>query len=258
METLNVVKIGGHVIDDPARLARFTADFARMPGPKILVHGGGAVASGMLRRLGIEPRMTEGRRITDRATLEVAAMVYAGLINKDIVARLHGAGCRCVGLSGADGDTIRATRRPPQPVDYGFVGDVGPGSVNVQMIERLLGGGDTPVFCAITHDGQGTLLNTNADTVAATIAAAMAGLYDVHLTYCFEKPGVLTDTARDDSAVAELDAAAYGAMKAAGAVSAGMIAKLDNAFAALGGGVSRVVVKCADDLMQAVGTTIKL
>lgn len=238
---VTVVKIGGNVIDDPEALERFLDDFAALEGDKILVHGGGAVANKILHGLGVEPRMIDGRRVTDEQTLRIVAMVYAGWINKSVVADLQARGCNAVGLSGADGDVLRSVRRAAAPIDYGFVGD--PVAVNVPFLEGLLSHGAAPVFCAITHDGAGSLLNTNADTVASTLAVAMGA----RLVYCFEKRGVL---AADGEVVANLDEAGYAAMKARGEVFAGMIAKLDNVFAALRGGAAQVVVKHADDLLK--------
>lgn len=242
---LTVVKIGGKVIDDPAALERFLDDFARLEGSKILVHGGGAVANKMLHGLGIEPRMIDGRRVTDEQTLRVVTMAYAGWIGKSVVAGLQARGCNAVGLSGADGDALRSVRRPAEPVDYGFVGD--PVAVNTGFVQGLLKQGATPVFCAITHDGAGLLLNTNADTVASALAVAMRA----RLVYCFEKRGVHSG----ERVVKRLDETEYVAMKARGEVFAGMIAKLDNVFAALRGGAVEVVVKHADDLLKEdVGT----
>ncbi len=237
---LTVVKIGGNVIDNPEALDRFLDDFARLEGEKILVHGGGAVANRMLHALGIEPKMIDGRRVTDAETLRIVTMAYAGWINKSIVAGLQVRGCNAVGLSGADGDALRAVRRAGGPVDYGFVGD--PVAVNTRFIQELVEDGATPVFCAITHDGAGRLLNTNADTVASTVAVAMRA----RLVYCFEKRGVLAG----ERVVERLDEAGDADMKARGEVFAGMIAKLDNVFAALRGGASEVVVKHADDLLN--------
>lgn len=258
MERLTVVKIGGNIIDSPAELAVFLRDFAQLEGRKALVHGGGVMASEMLRRLGIEPRLADGRRITDEETLRVVTMVYAGWINKSIVAGLQAAGCDAVGLSGADGNAILAVKRSPEPIDYGYVGDISAGSVNVSLLQSMLGSGLVPVFCAVTHDGHGRLLNTNADTVAAALAWAMSGLYAVRLVYCFEKRGVLADPAGSASVLPSLDPGGYETMKAAGTVNAGMIAKLDNAFAALRGGVPEVMVKHASDLLAETGTVLKI
>ncbi len=237
---LTVVKIGGNVIDDPAALERFLDNFARMEGAKILVHGGGAVANKIMHGLGVEPRMIDGRRVTDKEALRIVTMAYAGWIGKSIVAGLQARGCNAVGLSGADGNAIRSVRRAAEPIDYGFVGD--PVAVNVPFLEGMSAQGVVPVFCAITHDAAGQLLNTNADTVASVLAVAMRA----RLIYCFEKCGVMSG----EQVVESLDEAGYAEMKARGEVFGGMIAKLDNVFAALRGGAAEVVVKHADDLLK--------
>ncbi len=234
------------MIDDREALERFLDDFACLGGPKILVHGGGAVANKILHGLGIEPHMIDGRRVTDEETLRIVTMAYAGWIGKSVVAGLQARGCNAVGLSGADGDAVRSVRRAAEPVDYGLVGD--PVAVNVPFLEGLLEQGAVPVFCAITHDGEGQLLNTNADTVAATLAVAMRA----RLVYCFEKRGVMSG----ERVVERLDEAGYAAMKARGEVFAGMIAKLDNVFAALRGGAAEVVVKHAEDLLNESAGTV--
>lgn len=190
---INVVKIGGNVIDNPEALSAFLKDFAALEGRKILVHGGGKEASRMSEGMGIKANMIEGRRVTDAATLDIVTMVYAGLINKRIVAMLQSLGCDAVGLTGADGNVIPAKRRSPEPIDYGFVGDIDPAKVNDQFIATLLDSGCVPVFCAICHDGHGTLLNCNADTIASSVALGASRIGETRLTYCFEKPGVMTD-----------------------------------------------------------------
>jgi len=255
-ELLKVFKIGGGIIDEAPLLERFLTELARVPGPKILVHGGGKGASQLLASMGIAPRMVEGRRVTDAATLDVVTMLYAGKTNKHIVALLQQRGVNALGLSGADGDSIRAVRRPVATVDYGFVGDLHAASVNTELLTRLLQAGLTPVFCAITHDGQGQLLNTNADTVASALAQALAGAYTVELHFCFEKDGVLADVQDDRSVLTRLALADYQAMKASGAVAAGMVPKLDNAFAALAAGVQAVVIENALNINKPVKTTL--
>ena len=255
-EPLKIFKIGGGIIDEAPLLEQFLTELARVPGPKILVHGGGKGASQLLASMGITPRMVEGRRITDAATLDVVTMLYAGKTNKHIVALLQQRGVNALGLSGADGDSIRAVRRPMATVDYGFVGDLHAASVNTELLTRLLQAGLTPVFCAITHDGQGQLLNTNADTVASAVAQALAGAYAVELHFCFEKDGVLADVQDDRSVLARLAVADYQAMKASGAVAAGMVPKLDNAFAALAAGVQAVVIENALNINKPVKTTL--
>jgi acetylglutamate kinase len=255
MDSLSVIKIGGNVVDSPEALDSFLDVFAALPKERILVHGGGVMASQTLRQMGIEPKMVDGRRITDAETLKVAVGVYAGWLNKTIVAKLQARGCNAVGLSGADGGVIEADIRPKQPIDYGFVGDVR--SVDVKFLEMLLEQGITPVLCAVTHDRKGTLLNTNADTVASSVAKAMAAVRKVNLIFCFEKNGVLSDPEDGDSIIPRIDRATFEELKAEGTVSAGMIPKLDNAFAALSAGVHKVIIKNSANLGKAIGTVIE-
>ena len=258
---IRLYKIGGNVVDDPAALERFCAEFAALDGPKLLVHGGGVRASQVQKALGVEPVRIEGRRVTDAKTLEVVTMVYAGWCNKDIVARLQRHGCNAIGLSGCDGNLITARKRPPillsdgvTKVDFGFVGDVTAGSVHVPLIRKLLGEGLTPVFCAINHDGTGQLLNTNADTMAAAISVALGA----KLYYCFEMGGVLYDRNDNGSVIPSLDPDGYARLRAEGRVSDGMIPKLDNAFAALREGAAGVVIRSAEGLACPGGTELKL
>ena len=255
MEKITVVKIGGNVIDDPAVLKRFIADFAAMPGPKILVHGGGKVATRLAERLELKVQMVDGRRITDKGTLDVVTMVYAGLINKQAVAGLQAAGCNALGLSGADGNAVTARRRSPQPVDYGFVGDIE--RVDSALLRRLLEDGMAPVFSAITCDGRGTLLNTNADSVASAVAVAASRIAPTQLVFCFEKAGVLRDVEDERSVIAEITPDTYAALRAEGAISAGMLPKIDGALRAVASGVESVVIKQAEALLDAGGTTIR-
>ncbi|MBO4657256.1 MAG: acetylglutamate kinase [Bacteroidales bacterium] len=255
MKPLSVIKIGGNVVDSPEALDAFLDDFIAMPNDKILVHGGGVMASQTLRRLGIEPKMVDGRRITDEQTLKVAVSVYAGWLNKNIVAKLQARRCNALGLSGADGDIIEADIRPKEPIDFGFVGDVR--SVDIKFLDMLLEQGITPVLCAVTHDRKGTLLNTNADTIASSVARAMAAIRQVSLTFCFEKNGVLADPEDENSVISHIDRQGFAEMKASGAVSAGMIPKLDNAFAAIDAGVQRVIIKHSANLGKAIGTVIE-
>ena len=237
---LRILKIGGNVLADPQELERALTLFASYQGPAILVHGGGRRASEILTAMGQTPRMINGRRITDEATLEVVTMVYAGSLNKQLVASLQAKGCNAIGLSGADGNLIRAHKRLVKEIDYGFAGDID--EVNAAGFEALLEAGFRPVCCAITHDRQGQLLNTNADTIAATIASALADRYQVVLQYCFEKPGVLLDADDDESVIPQINTAYYQQLKQEGVVHSGMLPKLDNAFAALHKGVSAVQV----------------
>ena len=257
---ISVYKVGGNVVDDPAALERFCRDFAAVEGPKVLVHGGGVRASQVQKALGQEPVKVEGRRVTDAQTLEVVTMVYAGWCNKDIVARLQAEGCNAIGLAGCDGGVITARRRPPKTlsdgvttVDYGFVGDVTPASVNRNFLLQLLSAGLVPVLSAINHDGAGQLLNTKADTVAAAICVALGA----KLFYCFEKNGVLCDRNDDQSVIPVLDPQAYQRLKTEGRVADGMIPKIDNAFQALRDGAAGVVIRSAD-LSAPGGTSLTL
>jgi acetylglutamate kinase len=237
-------------------LRQFLADFVRISGRKILVHGGGTMATDMLVKVGIPALMHEGRRITDEATLKVCTMVYAGWINKTIVAQLQALHCSAVGLSGADGNVATATRRSPAPVDYGYVGDITPGGIEVESLATWIEHGLTPVLCAITHDGRGGLLNTNADTLAATLAIALTRIYAVKLIFCFEKQGVLADPDDEASVVPTLTPAGFLRLKNAGVITQGMIPKLDNAFSAIAAGVAEVSIKHAENLLSAKGTAI--
>lgn len=246
MEKLLVVKIGGNVIDDAGATERFLTAFAALPGKKILVHGGGKVATQMAARLGVETQMVEGRRITDGAMLEVVTMVYGGLVNKNLVAKLQAQGCNAIGLTGADAATILARKREGWAVDYGYAGDIV--RVNADALLRLLEGNLVPVFAPLTADAGGQLLNTNADTMASALATALAPACRVSLVYCFEKKGVLSDPIDEESVIAHISFGKYGQLKAEGVVSKGMIPKLDNAFAALRNGVSEVLICQAEAL----------
>lgn len=260
-----IIKIGGNVLDNPAKLSCFLADFAKLEGPKLLVHGGGKIASAFGQKLGITPVMVDGRRVTDAETLELVTMVYGGLVNKQVVAQLQALGCNAIGLTGADANSIAAIKRPVREVDFGFAGDVaGPESINVQALSMLLQAGLTPVFAPLTHDGKGSVLNTNADTIASVLATALAANYKVKLVYCFEKRGVLSDADNNDSVISEINYSKYQELKKAGIVTAGMVPKLDNAFAALNKGVHQVLIGIADSLLSIQdngayqGTTISL
>lgn len=269
MKSLYVIKIGGNVIDDPESLKNFLSDFAELKGHKILIHGGGKIASKLSEDLGIKPQLIQGRRVTDGESLKVVTMVYAGLINKNIVAGLQQHKCNAIGLSGADGNMIRATRRLPQKVlssveparagtdgdlgevvDYGFVGDLDDSSVDTKAVHKLLEADFTPVFSAITHDGEGQLLNTNADTIASVLAVSMAKLYDTSLIYCFEKAGVLSDIKDEGSRISSIEPEYYNELKRQGIISDGMIPKLDNAFEAIRNGLKEVCIGKADALSQ--------
>lgn len=256
-QTLNIVKIGGNVVDNPEALASFLSDFARMTGPRILVHGGGKEATRLSGAMGIDTKMIQGRRVTDRATLDIVTMVYAGLINKRVVSSLQALGCDAIGLTGADGDVLRATRRSPEPVDYGYVGDISPEGVNHSFISALIGQGLTPVFCAITHDGNGSLLNCNADSVASGLARGLAPYFDVNLTFCFELPGVLADINDPSSVVSKITAADRNPLVECGVISGGMIPKIDNALQSVAAGVRSVAIRQASSLLDpSAGTTV--
>ena len=256
MKPLIVLKIGGNVIDNPPVLETVLHDFAAWENPKILVHGGGKIASKLMEQLGITPKMVEGRRITDRETLDIVTMVYAGLINKNMVAILQSYGCNAIGLTGADANLIPAAKRPVKDIDYGYVGDVNTGCIASNTLANLVNSGLVPVIAPITHDGNGSLLNTNADTIASCVAVALAKTFSVQLTFCFEKKGVLRDPNDDQSVIVFLDELSYKQYKNEGVITAGMIPKLDNAFAALHSGVTEVRI-CSPEGLNA-GTRIRV
>lgn len=257
---LTLVKIGGNVIDNPDACAAFLKAFAQLESPKILVHGGGKIATQTAAQLGIETKMVEGRRLTDRPMLDVVTMVYGGLVNKNLVAQLQANGCNAIGLTGADGGIIRSVKRPVRTIDYGFVGDIE--AVNATQIDALLQSGLVLVIAPLTYSREGLLLNTNADTMASATAVAMAKNHEVSLMYCFEKKGVLSDPDDDEAVIPALNPDSYAAYKENGIINKGMIPKLDNAFAALQSGVKRVVICHADELLAAVkgkaGTVLEL
>ena len=256
MTQLKVIKIGGNVIDNDLALERFLRDFAALEGRKILIHGGGKLATRMAERLEIKQQMVEGRRITDRATLDVVTMVYAGLINKRIVAMLQSFGCNAMGLSGADGGVIRANRRSPEPIDFGFVGDIA--EVDGKRLQSLTTEGITPVICSIMHDGKGNLLNCNADSVASAVAGGVAKVEPAELIFCFDKAGVLREVNDPSSLISEITAETYPALKAEGVISDGMIPKVENALRSVAEGLQSVTIKHSDDLTNpTAGTTIR-
>lgn len=254
---LMVVKIGGNVVDDSNALRKFLKDFAAIEGAKILVHGGGREATRLSSRLGMKTRMVDGRRITDADTIDIVTMVYAGLVNKRIVSLLQAKGCNAIGLSGADGNVIRAVRRPPRPVDYGFVGDIPGDGVDGEFIRTLLGKNMVPVFCAIMHDGAGQALNCNADSVASAVALGCTSFADVELCYCFEKDGVMGDINDPASVIPLIDHDSYASLKENGMINDGMIPKIDNAFRAIDCGVKSVVIKNSSKLCMPSGTVIR-
>ena len=255
---LYVIKIGGNIIDDESKLTSFLQKFAAIKGNKILVHGGGKLATKLAADLGIQQQMVDGRRITDAETLKIVTMVYAGYINKNIVTQLQANGCNAIGLTGADGNMISAHKRVHTTIDYGFVGDID--SVNTGFLQNLLNSGLAVVAAPITHDSSGQLLNTNADTIAQEIANAMGNIYEVQLIYSFEKPGVLLDVTDENSVISRINPADYEVLKSKNLIFAGMIPKLDNAFTALQSGVHKVIIGRAEELEQLIagktGTTI--
>lgn len=247
-QALHIVKIGGNIIDAPEALASFLANFASIPGFKLLVHGGGKIATSMAAELGIQSQMIEGRRVTDSESLKIVTMVYAGWINKSIVASLQALSSNAIGLAGPDGAFVVSKKRNPEPIDYGFVGDIE--SVNAHGLTALIENGLSPVFAPITADTKGQLLNTNADTMAQALAIALSTHFDVTLTYCFEKQGVLMDPNDDNSVISQINPANFAQLKADGIVSAGMIPKLENALKAISQGVQTVRLCHADFVSQ--------
>jgi len=252
-ETLYIIKIGGNIIDDNAKLFPFLKEFASLEGTKILVHGGGQLATKLSKQLGIQQHLIEGRRITDAETLKIVTMVYAGWINKTIVAQLQAFHCNAMGLCGADGDIILAHKRKHPALDFGFVGDVD--FVNTLLIKNLLEQKLTLVIAPITHNQQGQLLNTNADTIAQELAKAMSNEYDVHLIYSFEKSGVLLNAEDDNTVIPTINRSDYNKLKKEEKIFAGMIPKLDNAFTALSHGVKKVIIGKAENLSKLITGT---
>lgn len=258
MEPLFIIKIGGNIIDEESKLDIFLKEFASIEGKKILVHGGGKLATRLAEQMGVTQKLVGGRRITDSETLKIVTMVYAGYINKNIVARLQGAGCNALGLSGADGNAIQAHKRTLPGIDYGYAGDID--GIDADLLGNLLDLNLTLIFAPITHDRKGQLLNTNADTIAQEIAKGLSGRFKTVLVYSFEKSGVLLDAANDDSVIARINPEYYQELKEKQLIFAGMIPKLDNAFAALRNGVGKVIIGKAENLKQLIkgqtGTTI--
>ncbi len=259
METLYVIKIGGNIIDDDALLSVFLKKFAGISSKKILVHGGGKLATRLAEKLGIPQQMVDGRRITDAETLKIVTMVYAGYINKNIVAELQFLQCNAIGICGPDGNSILAHKRDRTAIDYGFAGDID--QVNAVLLKQLLENDLSPVMASITHDGKNQLLNTNADTIAQEIAKALSEHYRVNLVYSFEKPGVLLDMEDENSVISVLDAGYFRELKDSKKIFAGMIPKLDNAFAAVSQGVNQVIIGKGEELEQLItgksGTIIR-
>lgn len=252
---LTVIKVGGKIVEEKATLKQFLDDFARVEGYKVLVHGGGRSATKIAAQLGIESRMVNGRRITDAQTLQVVTMVYGGLVNKNIVAGLQARSVNALGLTGADMNVIRSHKRPVKDIDYGFVGDVD--QADGEMLSQLIDKGIVPVMAPLTHDGQGQMLNTNADTIAGETAKALAPYFDVTLVYCFEKKGVLRDANDEDSVIAHLNEADFKKYVEEGIIQDGMIPKLENAFQAIHSGVSKVNITMATAIDGTKGTIIE-
>lgn len=260
MAELYIIKIGGNIIDDETKLSSFLKSFAQVKGKKILVHGGGKVATKIGEQLGIESNYVDGRRITDAATIDLVTMVYGGLINKKIVARLQAYNCNAIGVTGADGNLVPATKRPVKEIDYGFVGDVTSLNLSIKAWQIFLDNNLVPVVAPLTHDGKGQILNTNADTMAQEIAKELSSIYQVSLIYSFEKSGVLLDANDDRTAINKLNKEYYVELKEDQKIFAGMIPKLDNAFSALDNGVMKVIIGNAEKLNELItgtsGTTI--
>lgn len=254
-EKLTVIKVGGKIVEEEASLNELLNDFAAIEGRKVLVHGGGRSATRIATLLGIESQMVNGRRITDAETLKVVTMVYGGLVNKSIVAGLQSRGVNALGLTGADMNVIRSVKRPVKDVDYGFVGDVE--KVDASLLSDLIHKGVVPVMAPLTHDGEGHMLNTNADTIAGETAKALAQIFDVTLVYCFEKKGVLRNENDDESVIPHITRAEFEQYVADGVIQGGMIPKLENSFEAINAGVSEVVITLASAINGDSGTRIK-
>lgn len=256
MEKLTIVKVGGAVVEDESQLSQLLANFSAIPGKKLLVHGGGRRATKVASELGIESKMINGRRITDAKMLEVVTMVYGGLVNKNLVARLQAHGINALGLTGADIDVIRSHKRPVKDgIDYGFVGDVD--RANGEMLNTLIQAGITPVIAPLTHDGQGNILNTNADTMASETAKALASYFDVTLIFAFEKAGVLQDPDDDNSVIPVINRDLYNQYVEKGIISGGMMPKIENALAAIEAGVKRVIITLSTAINGNSGTVIQ-
>ncbi len=253
---LLVVKVGGNVINDEVALDAFLKNFSRIEGKKILVHGGGKKASEIGEKLGIVSHYVDGRRITDQATIDLVTMVYGGLVNKKIVARLQAFGCNALGLTGADANSIPADRRPVKEIDYGFVGDIENEKLNVTGLKLFLGKNLVPVFAPLTHDNKGQILNTNADTIAAALAVALARHFDVRLMYCFEKKGVLKDVNNEEDVVPLINKEIYKKMLAENKLTEGILPKLHNAFQAIDKGVSSVLIGHATEVIKNSGAKV--
>ena len=253
MEQLYIIKIGGNVIDDPASLQSFLADFSVVPGKKILVHGGGKIATKIGEQLGITSHYVDGRRITDEGTIDLVTMVYGGLVNKKIVAQLQSLRCNAIGLTGADANLIPAVKRPVKLIDYGFVGDVDPSLLPADNWDIFVANNLVPVIAPLTHDCRGQMLNTNADTMASAIASVLCRRYSVRLIFCFEKKGVLSNAADDESVIPLITAESYRVLLQQNSLFGGILPKIENAFKAIEAGVQEVIIGDARCLLQNTG-----
>lgn len=253
MQRLFIIKIGGNVIDNEDSLQSFLKDFASIKEKKILVHGGGKIATKIGEKLGIQSNYINGRRITDDATIDLVTMVYGGLVNKKIAAQLQAINCNAIGLTGADGNTIPAKKRPVKDTDFGWAGDVESGKLEVKSLQLFLENGLTPVFAPLTHDERGHILNTNADTIASALAVALSAFYNIRLIYCFEKKGILENIDKDDSVIDIINKKSYLQLLNDNKLFAGILPKIENAFAAIDAGVKEVLVGDAKDLLQNIG-----
>lgn len=250
MKQLFVIKVGGNILDNPELCSAFLDQLVQVDGAKMLVHGGGKIATSIGNKLGIESKYNEGRRITDEATLDLVTMVYGGLVNKQLVAALQARNCNAVGLTGADGNLMIAKKRNATPIDYGWVGDLNASGINTGWLQLLLQQGLVPVVAPLTHDGMGRMLNTNADTIAASLAIAMSSSFSVRLIYCFEKKGVLRDVQDADSVIGNLNKASYEELLQRGLLADGILPKLQSAFKAIDAGVPEILIGDAADLLQ--------
>ncbi|MBS1544606.1 MAG: acetylglutamate kinase [Bacteroidetes bacterium] len=262
MNRLFIIKIGGDVLDDEQQLHSFLKNFASIQSPKILIHGGGKIATKIGEQLGIQSKYVQGRRITDAPTLDLVTMVYGGLINKQMVAQLQSMGCNAIGLTGADGNMIKAVKRPVKEIDFGFVGDITPNSINSTLLYFLLKQNVIPVFAPLTH-ADGIMLNTNADTIAYAIAVSLSKHFEIRLIYCFEKKGVLRDVNDENSVIRILEEQEYLNLREGGALADGILPKLENSFATVRAGVKEVLIGHASDVVQnthedTIGTLIRL
>ena len=254
MEKLTIIKVGGKIVEEQQSLEQLLNDFANIPGNKLLVHGGGRSATQIAAQLGIETQMVDGRRVTDAEMLKVVTMVYGGLVNKNIVAQLQARHINAMGLTGADLDVIRSHKRQPNPIDFGFVGDVD--KVDGERLAQLISTGIVPIMTPLTHDGEGNLLNTNADTIAGEVAKAMTPYYNISLIFCFEKAGVMQDVDDEESVIPHINAADFKRLVDNGTIQGGMIPKIQNAIEALDAGVKEVIITKATAIDGSRGTKI--